>query len=124
VITAALQGYVAAVNTTLRTGNVAPVLAATTTGCTCRQGAQAIGKVYAGHGRFLGTHFVVMRIAVTKLGLSSSQAWLTYRVPASAIIGTNGKRKPLTAKPPITEVFTLHKDRGRWLVASIQAVKG
>src|SRR2546421_703261 len=122
VIAAAVQAYVAALNTALRTGDLAAVLATTTTKCTCRKDAQVIGKVYAEHGRYVGTHFVVIQIAPTELGVSRSQARLTYRIPASAIIGKNGRRKPLKAHPARTEVVTLQKDRGRWLVASIGAV--
>jgi hypothetical protein len=122
-VVAAVRSYVGGINTVFRTGSLTAVVAATTPACTCRKGAQTIAKVYTDHGHYEDTRFVVVRIMPTTLRATSAQALLTYRMPASALVSANGKRRALKAQPGRTETVTLAKVRGRWLVAAVATQK-
>jgi hypothetical protein len=117
-VTVAVQAFVAGLNAAFRTGDASAATAASTPECKCRDQLAAIGRAYAHHAHFDGTHLVIGRIVLTHRDASTAQARVSVRVPASALVLSNGKRKPLKAFPPRIVTATVVERGGRWVVSS------
>jgi hypothetical protein len=117
-VRSAVQAFVAGLNTAFRTGDARAATAASTAQCTCRAQLAAIARAYAHHAHFDGTHLVIGRIVLTRRDASVGQAKVSVRVPASALVLSNGKRKPLKAFAPRTVTATVVEHNGQWVVSS------
>jgi hypothetical protein len=118
VVTAAVQAFVDGVNQAFRNGDLTVATNASTPTCKCRDQLASIAAVYTKHEHFIGTHIVVLHIVPTKVTMSTAQARVTVRLPASAIGLPNGKKKPLKARPAHAITATLVQQNGKWLVSS------
>jgi hypothetical protein len=122
VVTAAVQAYVNGLNKAFRTGNIDDAEAASSADCKCRDQLHAIANVYAHHARFVDTHMLVVRIALTERKPTTAQARVTVRLPASSIVLPNGKHKPVKGVPAHPVTVTLVEKSGHWVVSSFEGL--
>ena len=117
-VAATMQAYFEAANVMFMTGNVEPIRAFSTSGCSCRAITNSVARVAQRGGRYEGARYVVESIRVHDLDTGSAVAEVKAQVPPYKVIDSEGKITEDSDGGILHTDFSLVRREDRWVIGN------
>ena len=117
-VEATMRAYFVAVNAMFRSGDVEPLRAFSTNGCSCRQITDSVEKVTMEGGRYKGARYVVRSVRVHDLEARSAAVEVMAKVPPYKVVDGEGKVTENSQGGALHTDFSMVKRGETWIIGN------